>query len=86
MKLLQNIIQSVLLPFLVPVVMKVYHTYDLVLSKVERSGALLKTLRRTRCRGHIVQTAVRAVVIIIHPPTIANISQFINIQKQFPVQ
>ena len=37
-------------------------------------------------RGLIVQTAVRSVVIIVHPPAFHNIFQFGQIQKQFTIQ
>jgi len=45
--------------------MRVYHMYSLCL---EESGAPLTTLCHKCQRGHIAQTAVRPVVIIIHPP------------------
>jgi hypothetical protein len=57
-----------------------------VLRKAEGTGALLKTGRRERRRGHIVQAAVRAVVAIIHSPTIGIICQLIDIQEQFSVE
>ena len=37
--------------------------------------------RRKRRRDHVVQTAVRPIVIIIGPPAIRNISQLVNMQK-----
>ena len=57
-----------------------------VLRKAEGTGALLKTDRCERRRGHVVQAAVRPIVVIIHPPAIRNISQFVDAQEQFSVE
>ena len=47
---------------------------------------MLKTHRRESRRGHIIQAAVRPIVIVIHPPAIRNISQFTNTQKQLSIE
>ena len=39
--------------------------------------SLFQVHRRKRCRGHIIQAAVWTIVIIVHPPVIYNIFQFI---------
>jgi len=57
-----------------------------VLRKAEGTGALLKTARRERGRGHVVQAAVRPVVVIIHAPAVRNISQLIDAQEQLSVK
>jgi len=50
---------------------------------VEGTGTLLKT-HRYECRwGHAIQTAVRPIVIVIYPPAICNISEFIEVQGVF---
>ena len=58
----------------------------MIISKAEGTGALLKTHRCECRRGHVIQAAVRPVVIVIHPPAIRNISQFINTQEQFSIE
>ena len=70
---------SALPPYVGPAFMRVVHNLLLVLSKVEGTGALLKTHRRECRRGHVIQGAVRPIVIVIHPPAIRNISQFITV-------
>lgn len=57
-----------------------------VLSKAEGTGALLKTNLCKRGRSHVVQAAVRTVVIIIHPPAIRNISQLIDVQEELSIE
>ena len=48
---------------------------EIDLSKVEGTRSLITTLLR---KYHITQEAVRSIMIIIHPPPIYNMPQFIN--------
>jgi len=53
---------------------------------VEGTEALLKTNRGKRRWSHIIQAAMRPVMIVIHSPPIYNISQFSNAQEQFSIE
>ena len=63
-----------------------FTTILLVLSKAEGTGALLKTHCCECHRSHIIQSAVRPLVIVIHPSAICNISQLINTQKRLSIK
>ena len=38
---------------------------------------------RERCRSHVIQPGMRPIVIVVHPPAIRNISDFVNAQERF---
>ena len=63
------------LPLFLVQLLREYFTAMLpVLSKAERSGALVKTHFCKRRWGHIIQRTMRPIVIIIHTPAVYNIS------------
>ena len=73
--------------FFGPGFMRVFPPYSSFFRLLIRMGAShIPALLGVDRRGLIVQTAVRSVVIIVHPPAFHNIFQFGQIQKQFAIQ